>query len=270
MYALKEAILIKGANPQTDVEIFYMDLRTFGKGYYRYYEQAKEMGVKFTRSRVPVVKQDFKTNDLLITVAEDDSSLTQRRFGMLVLSVGQTPSPRFAELAQTLGLEVNEWNFCATSELRPTETAREGIYVCGSASGPKDIADTLIESSAAAGLASQFAVQEQAPEEPEASAEVEQEEPKTAVFLCDCGNEVSSAIDMGKLAEASKVMPSVVHVEEVPFLCKRDAIDSIRGNMAEHGANRVVLATCARFAAKRLSSNIGIDPAMVQTFNLRE
>ena len=270
MYALKEAILIKGANPQTDVEIFYMDLRTFGKGYYRYYERAKEMGVKFTRSRVPVVKQDFKTNDLLITVAEDDGSLTQRRFGMLVLSVGQTPSPRFAELAQTLGLEVNEWNFCATSELRPTETAREGIYVCGSASGPKDIADTLIESSAAAGLASQFAVQEQASEEPEASAEVEQEEPKAAIFLCDCGTEVSSAIDMGELAEVSKVMPSVVHVEEVPFLCKRDVIDSIKGNMAEHGANRVVLATCAPFATKRLSSNIGIDPAMVQTFNLRE
>ena len=67
MYALKEAMLIKQLHPETEVEIFYMDMRTFGKGYYRYYQQAVEMGIKFTRSRVPVVKQDFKTGDLLIT-----------------------------------------------------------------------------------------------------------------------------------------------------------------------------------------------------------
>lgn len=268
MYALKEAMLIKMANPQVDVEIFYMDMRTFGKGYHRYYEQAKEMGIKFTRSRVPVVKQDFKTNDLLITVAGDDGSLTQRRFGMLVLSVGQTPSPRFAKLAQTLGLEVNQWNFCATREFTPIDTARPGIYVCGSASGPKDIADTLIESSAAVGQASRFASQGQMSQTPEGTET--SEEAATMVFLCTCGQEVSSIVDMNKLAESSKAMPSVVHVEEVPFLCKRDAIDSIRGKMTEHRANRAVFATCAPFTTRRLASDTGIDPSMVQAYNLRE
>jgi heterodisulfide reductase subunit A len=270
MYALKEAMLIKMANPQADVEIFYMDMRTFGKGYHQYYEQAKEMGIKFTRSRVPVVKQDFKTNDLLITVAGDDGSLSQRRFGMLVLSVGQTPSPRFAELAQTLGLEVNQWNFCATREFTPIGTARPGIYVCGSASGPKDIADTLIESSAAAGLASQFAMQAEVDQASKEETEVGEEAAATAVFLCTCSNEVSSVVDMGNLAEASRAMPSVVHVEEVPFLCKRDAIESIRGKMVEHVANRAVLATCAPFATRRLASDTGVDPSLVQVFNLRE
>jgi heterodisulfide reductase subunit A len=268
MYALKEAILIKMANPQVDVEIFYMDLRTFGKGYYRYYEQAKKLGIKFTRSRVPVVKQDFKNNDLLLTASGEDGSLTQRQAGMVVLSVGQTPSPRFGELAEALGLAINEHNFCATSELAPSNTTREGIYVCGSASGPKDIADTLIESSAAAGLASQFSMQVEAAQ---AAEELDStEEAATAVFVCDCGNEVSSVVDMGKLAEASKAMPSVVHVEEIPFLCKRDALESIKGRMAEHGANRAVFATCAPFATRRLASDTGVDPSLMQAFNLRE
>ena len=269
MYAIKEAILIKKAKPEVDVEIFYMDIRNFGKGYYRYYEQAKELGIKFTRSRVPVVKQDFKNNDLLITVAAEDGSLSQRRFEMLVLSVGQTPSPRFAELAKSLELEVNDWNFCATKELTPVTTVREGIFVCGSASGPKDIADTLIESSAAAGQASQFVIAEGHSTEPADKPE-QLEEPAIAVFLCACGKEVSSFVDMGKLAEAAKAMAGVVHVEEVPFLCTKEAVSSIGAKIRQHKANGAVLATCALFATKKLAAGIGIDPCLVQTFNLRE
>ncbi len=269
MYAIKEAILIKKARPEVDVEIFYMDIRNFGKGYYRYYEQARELGVKFTRSRVPVVKQDFKNNDLLITVAAEDGSLNQRRFEMLVLSVGQTPSPRFAELANSLGLEVNEWNFCATKELTPVTAARKGIFVCGSASGPKDIADTLIEASAAAGQAAQFVTAAGKAAEPTKATE-QTEEPAIAVFLCACGQEVSSVVDMGKLTTAAKAMPGVVHVEEVPFLCKKEAVASIGAKMREHKANGAVLATCALFATKKLAAGIGADPCLIQTFNLRE
>ena len=269
MYAIKEAILIKKAQPEVDVEILYMDIRNFGKGYYRYYEQARELGVKFTRSRVPVVKQDFKNNDLLITVAAEDGSLSQRRCGMLVLSVGQTPSPRFAELAKSLGLELNEWSFCATKELAPVTTARRGIFVCGSASGPKDIADTLIESSAAAGQAAQF-VRAAVKADTSGDAPEQLEEPAIAVFLCACGQEVSSVVGMDKLAEAAKGMPGVVHVEEVPFMCQKEAVASVGAKMREHKASGAVLATCALFATRKLAAGTGIDPCMIQTFNLRE
>ena len=136
MYALKEAMMIKQLHPDTEVEIFYMDMRTFGKGYYRYYRQAVEMGIKFTRSRVPVVKQDFKTGDLLITTAAEAGGLMQRRFSMLVLSVGQTPSPRFKELAGSLGVKLNETDFCQTSELAPVDTDRPGCTSAASLADP--------------------------------------------------------------------------------------------------------------------------------------
>jgi len=268
MYALKEATLIKRLYPETEVEIFYMDMRTFGKGYYRYYRQAVKMGVKFTRSRVPLVKQDFKNGDLLITAAGEDGKLTQRRFEMLVLSVGQTPSPHFKQLAECVGVRLSENGFCEIHELTPVETNKPGVFVCGSASGPKDITDSMIRASAAAGRAARFALPAQAAEV--AGAAVEALPPKTAVFLCDCGKEVASIIDMKGLAEACKAMPSVVCVERIPYLCQKDAVKDIKGKMDQQKANRVVLATCAPFTSRRLASGIAIDPSLVQVVNLRE
>lgn len=267
MYALKEAILIKKAHPETDVEIFYMDMRTFGKDYYRYLQQAKKMGVKFTRSRIPVVRQDFKSGDLLITAAGEDNSLNQRRFGMLILTVGQTASVHFKELADSLGVTLNENGFCETGEVTPVDTSKAGIYACGSAIGPKDIADSLIAASAAAGRASVFAA-------PQKQAEVcvatDEGEPKTAVFLCDCGEEISSVLDMPRLVEASKKLDSVVHVERGAYLCHGDALQKIKAAMDQHGANRLVLGTCAPFITRRLSQDIAVDPSLVQVVNLRE
>ncbi len=268
MYALKEAMLIKQLHPETEIEIFYMDMRTFGKGYYRYYQQAVDMGIKFTRSRVPVVKQDFKTGDLIITASAEDGGLKQRRFDMLVLSVGQTPSPRFKELAESLGIKLDESDFCETSELMPVDTNKLGVYICGSASGPKDIAESIIGASAAAGRAALFAAPLQRAEGQVRPAEATP--PKTAVLLCDCGQEISSVIDMDKLLQACRVLPSVVYAERSPYLCLSDAVKEIKARMEQQGANRLVLGTCAPFISRKLSSDIAVDPSLIQVVNLRE
>jgi heterodisulfide reductase subunit A len=268
MYALKEAMLIKQLHPETEVEIFYMDMRTFGKGYYRYYRQAVDMGIKFTRSRVPVVKQDFKTGDLLIMTAAEGGGLTQRRFSMLVLSVGQTPSPRFAELAKSLGVKLDKADFCQTSELSPVDTDRPGVYVCGSASGPRDIAESIMGASAAAGRAAMFAAPVRRAAVQARPAEIAA--PKTLVLLCDCGQEVASAIDMDKLLQACQALPGVVHVERSPYLCQADAVKEMKAKMDQHGANRLVLGACAPFISRRLASDIALDPSLIQVVNLRE
>lgn len=268
MYALKEAMMIKQLHPETEVEIFYMDMRTFGKGYYRYYQQAVDMGIKFTRSRVPVVKQDFKTSDLLIITAGEDGGLKQRRFSMMVLSVGQTPSSQFKELAESLGVKLDENDFCETTELTPVDTDKSGIFVCGSASGPRDIAESIMGASAAAGRAALFAAPLYQAEAGEAPAEAMP--PKTAVVLCDCGQEVSSVIDMDRLLEACKALPSVVYAERSPYLCLADAVKEIKAKMDQNGANRLVLGTCAPFISRKLSSDIAVDPSLIQIVNLRE
>ncbi len=86
MYALKEAILIKEKYPDTDVTIFYMDMRAFGKGYHRYYQQAQELGVKFVHSRVSVIRENPKTKDLLLLARAEDGTDIRSEYNLVVLA----------------------------------------------------------------------------------------------------------------------------------------------------------------------------------------
>jgi len=250
--------MIKKANPETDVHIFFMDLRTFGKGYYRYYEQARdELRIKFTRCRIPTVRQDFRTNDLLITGIDERGECITHRFDLVVLSVGQTPSPQSTETSQILGLESNKWGFCKTRELSPVETNREGIYVCGSASSPKDIADTLIEATAAAGKASALI----APTKPSPTElpSISKEEPKVGVFICNCMEQITQVVNTKALAEFSRGLPGVVYVEEVPYLCQQKAWEGAETKVKKSGANRVILAACSELRAYGLFGGTPTD-----------
>ena len=279
MYAIKEAVLAKEKNPEIDTEIFYMDLRAFGKGYYRYYKQAKEeFGVKFTRCRVPTVKQSPATNNLFFTAVAEDGRLERREFDLVVLSVGQTPSPRFLELGEVLGVELNKWGFCKTQELSPIESSKEGVFVCGSASAPKDIADTLVEASAAACQVSrllspqrgQLITTKDYPEE----LDLSDKEARTAIFLCSCGDEITSAIDMEEMLDFAKGLRSVVYVEQIPYLCQKDTLEQVKEKIREHEVNRVVFAACSDIAYKKLFidaiRDVGLNPSLLDVVEFRE
>jgi len=276
MFAMKEATLIKKTWPQTDVHIFFMDLRAFGKGYHRYYERARdELGVQFTRCRVPVVKADPQTDNLMLTVVSEDGTPVKKQFEMVVLSVGQTPAPEFNELCQVLGVDTNQWGFCQGQPFSTVETSREGIYTCGSAAGPKDIADAIVEAGAAASLASEWLGAPAVPEIEKETAEqpVIEAEPKTAVFLCGCGEEISSALDLEAMAEYLGKLPGVVHVEVVPYLCRGETLKTVGRQVREHQANRLVLGACQYvndFLPGELAEAAGLDAALIRVVNLRE
>jgi len=269
MFALKEATLLKQASPRVDVHIFFMDIRAFGKGYYRYYEQARdELGVKFTRSRVPVIREDPPTKNLVLTAIAEDGALAKRQFELVVLSMGQTPAPRFQELCRVLGVEVNKWGFCRSGLFSPVDTTKEGIYVCGSASAPKDIADTLVEAGAAAGQASGWLVHRPTPPEEAVESDAE-EEPRLGVLLCGCGEEITSVLDLEEIAEFSRQLPDVAWVARVPYLCYTDAWQRPAKELRKHKVNRLVIGACSRYFNARLGE-IGLNPSAVQTVNLRE
>lgn len=278
MYALKEAMLVKEANPDIDVHIFFMDLRAFGKGYYRYYEKAKEdFGIKFTRCRVPQIKQDYRSKNLLL-IAKAEDGLEQKEFDLVVLSVGQTPSPHFLELAEILGIEVNKWGFCETGKFFPVATTREGIYVCGSVSSPKDIADTLVEAGAASCqasvlLSSQRNQQISAKIYPE-ELDVSEEEARVAIFLCHCGEEIASVVNMEQIVEFVNRLPGVVHAQDLPYLCLKDTLEQIKGRIKDEKANRVVIAACSTFPYKgrfiEAIRDVGLNPSLLELVDLRE
>ncbi|MDQ7778511.1 MAG: FAD-dependent oxidoreductase [Planctomycetota bacterium] len=151
MYAMKEAMLAKDLDSTIQAAVFFMDMRAFGREYHKYYERAKkEYGVEFVRCRVSRVRQRASTKDLELSAFMADGNITKREFDLVVLSVGQTPSKGSARLLETLGVQANEWGFCRTSEASPVRTSREGVFVCGSLAGPKDIRDSMTEACAAA------------------------------------------------------------------------------------------------------------------------
>lgn len=278
MYALKEAMLVKELNPEIDVHIFFMDLRAFGKGYYRYYEKAKhDFGINFTRCRVPQIKQDYRSKNLLFTAKAADG-LEQNEFDLVVLSVGQTPSPHFSELSDILGIERNQWGFCKTEGFSPVATTREGIYVCGSVSSPKDIADTIIESGAAACqasilLSSQRNQQVSAKTYPQ-ELDVSEEDARVAIFLCRCGEEIASAVNMEELVEFAKGLPAVVHAQDLPYLCLKDTLEEAKARIKDEKANRVVIAACSAFPYERrfieAIRDVGLNPSLLELVDIRE
>jgi heterodisulfide reductase subunit A2 len=278
MYALKEGIMLRERYPDAEVTIFYMDIRAFGKGYYRYHMQAKEKGVNFVRSRVSRIRENPKTKNLILLARNEAGKSITAEYDMAVLSVAQCPAPFLAELSKILNINTNQWGFIDTPGFYISRTNRPGIFVSGSASGPSDIAETVIKSSAAACEAAGILAksQKQAAEKKAVHKHEikKEEEPRIAVYICQCGKEVSSVIDIEKTKEFVKKLPNVTSVEDVGFLCLPETVDKVKKAVADSGANRVIFAACAPYRYQRLFSDalaeVGIDASQWQLVNFRE
>jgi len=152
MYTAKHALLLKEKLPQCEAYIFYMDVRTGGKGYEEFYERTQtEAGAKYLRGRVSKI---YEENGKLIVLGEDTLAGTQVEVeaDMVVLASGVVPAPGARELAQTIGFTYDQYGFYteAHPKLRPVDTNSAGIFLAGTCQGPKDIPDTVAQASAAA------------------------------------------------------------------------------------------------------------------------
>ncbi|MDI9438049.1 MAG: CoB--CoM heterodisulfide reductase iron-sulfur subunit A family protein [Euryarchaeota archaeon] len=156
MYAMKNAQLIKDKMPDTDVAIYYMDIRAFGKGFEEFYQRSQEKyGIKFIRGRPATV---LVNPDDTLTIRSEDSMLgkiTEYNYDMVVLSVGLQPPEGSEELRQTIGLSKSADGFLmeAHPKLRPVDTLTDGVYLAGVSQGPKDIPDAVAQASGAAARA---------------------------------------------------------------------------------------------------------------------
>ncbi|MEO0142683.1 MAG: CoB--CoM heterodisulfide reductase iron-sulfur subunit A family protein [candidate division WOR-3 bacterium] len=157
MYATKEAILLKEHAPETDVTIFYMDIRAYGKGFEEFYQRAKqEFGIKYVRGRVAEIIEDPRSQNLFLTVENTETGeILQHEADMVVLSSGLIP-PRNDYLTKEFSIPVGDDGFFVASnpKLDPVMTKIEGILIAGTAEGPKDIPDAVTQASAAAMKAS--------------------------------------------------------------------------------------------------------------------
>ena len=153
MTAIKQARMIHDKTG-IDVYVFYIDIRTFGKGYEEFYESTAEAGVTFIRGRVGEILQDDKTQSLIVrgedTLLGKLIQLTD--VDLVVLSTGVVASESTVKISHTLNLSLSPDGFLleAHPKLRPVDSFNDGIFVAGMVQGPKDIPDTVAQAKAAA------------------------------------------------------------------------------------------------------------------------
>ena len=155
-HSVKAAINFKKRNPETDVFIFYRDIRTYGQRE-ALYKEARERGVIFIRysqTRKPAVREE--ESSLWVTVRDHVLDLDlDIRLDLLVLAAAIVPRNN-EPLAQMFKLSCSNDNFFneAHAKLRPVEFATAGVFLAGMAHYPKPIEESIAQAAAAASRAS--------------------------------------------------------------------------------------------------------------------
>jgi len=279
MAAIKEAIIAKEHAPGLQATIFFMDTRAFGKEFEEYLTRAeKEYGVTVYRNnRVPKVQEDPRTKGLVL-IYHAGPEILEEHYDMVVLSAGACPPASMTGLAHRLGIQLNKFGFVDTDDLAPVETSVPGMFVCGALSGPKDIPDSIAQASGAAGKAAALLSKERGKlvtrKEYPPERDVSKEPPRIGVFVCHCGINIASVVDVQKVAESASRLPGVVHSERMLYACSEDAQKRIRELIAKHGLNRVVVASCTPRTHEPLFQNTireaGLNKYLFEMANIRD
>lgn len=151
MYSAKHAHQILEKIPGSSVYIFYMDVRTPGKGYEEFYERTKEDGASYIRGRVSKISRE---GGKLICKGEDTllGKPVQVKADMVILETAMIPAQETPGVVSRLSISMDSdhWITEAHPKLRPVETQTSGVFLAGTCQGPKDIPDTVAQASAAA------------------------------------------------------------------------------------------------------------------------
>lgn len=278
MYATKEAMVAQEHVPGLETAIFCMDVRAYGKGFEQYYDRARnEHGIRYVKCMVSKIKELQQSKNLLIKYRTPAGKMVEEEFDMIVLSVGIKPAPGTEELAKVVDVGLDEFGFCQQGD-EGCVTSRPGVFVAGTFAGPKDIPETAIEASAAAGHVSRLLgevrgtrteTKEVVPER-----DISEEEIKVGVFVCHCGINIGSVINVPEVVKYAKSLRGVGFAGEFQFACARDSLDKIKKRIQNLKLNRVVVASCTpRTHAPLFQSALaeaGLNPYMYEHVNIRE
>ncbi|SFR10587.1 FAD-dependent oxidoreductase [Desulfoscipio geothermicus] len=159
MYSVKHNQLIMGALPLADVTVYYIDIRAFSKGYEEFYRQAGAMGANFVKGRV--AKIDEKADGNLILHYEDidnGGQLQKAEHDLVVLATGLLPNTEVFKLFSGEKLAADDFSYVkeVDEDINPGQTSIDGVFVAGTASGAKDIPDSILHAGSAAAQAAAY------------------------------------------------------------------------------------------------------------------
>jgi heterodisulfide reductase subunit A len=157
MYTLKHVVQLKEKYKQdVEVYVFYMDMRSPGKGYEEFYDRARTQGVNFIRGRVSRIEEDPATHNLLLYA--EDANLGQPievEAEMVVLATASIPKKGSDEIARIINLSRGSDGFFMEShpKLKPLDAPTDGVFLAGACQGLKDIPYSVSQGCGAAARA---------------------------------------------------------------------------------------------------------------------
>jgi len=277
MYAMKQAIIAKEHDKEIETTIFYMDLRAFGKDFDKYYERAKsQFGVRFERGRVARIKKE--DGRLMLYFTPDEGRPRREEFDLIVLSVGLVPRSTLKDLAETLAIRLDRHGFIKTRTFQPLATTRPGIFVCGGASGPKDIPESVMSASGSVVECFRYFDRKWPREVSKKTYPQERDiigdRPRIGVFICHCGINIAGVVDVKKIVNFAKNLQYVEHAQDLTYACAQDSLNLIKAKIEELDLNRIVVAACTPRTHEPLFRETlreaGLNPYLFEMANIRD
>jgi heterodisulfide reductase subunit A len=157
-YATKQALILRKTFPYMQVYIYYIDMRTAGRGFEEFYARAQEeFGVRYIHGKVASVQAGTKG---ILVRAEDVplGEVVEKEFDLVVLCTAMIPSRGTTELARLLKVPLGEDGFVSEKhpKLDPVSTHRTGVFAAGAIIGPKDVRDSVVDGRSTASHVMEF------------------------------------------------------------------------------------------------------------------
>ncbi len=279
MATTKQALVADEHIDGMQASIFYMDIRAFGKDFEQYYERAKNSAnIEYIKSIPSRALQVPGSRDIRLRFIDENFNHVEKDFDLVVLAVGLDPRPTVSGGIARLGIELNEFGFCKTDRMSPLVTSRPGVFVAGAFQEPKDIPETVTQASAAASMSMELLAKarntliamKQYPEE----HDITDEKPRIGVFICHCGINIASTVDVEKVTAAITGEPNVIFASHTMYTCSDSSLTDIRKKIDEFKLNRVVVASCTPRTHEELFRDTlreaGLNPYLFELANIRD
>ncbi|MCP4138121.1 MAG: FAD-dependent oxidoreductase [bacterium] len=279
MATTKQALVAMEHQEGLDISIYYMDIRAYGKDFDQYYERAKGTeGIEYVKSIPSRIIEMPKTKDLRLRYVNEQSGFEEKEYDLVVLAVGLDAKASVSDTISRLGIELNDFGFCKTDRFAPLETSKPGVYVAGAFQEPKDIPETVTQASAAASMSMELLSQVRHsmvtkkvyPYEHDCT----DEDVRIGVFVCHCGINIASVVDVKGVVEAIKNDPHVTLATDSMYTCSDSSLSDIKEAITEHRLNRVVVASCTPRTHEDLFRETlreaGLNPYLFELANIRD
>ncbi|MCI5167308.1 MAG: CoB--CoM heterodisulfide reductase iron-sulfur subunit A family protein [Candidatus Electrothrix sp. GM3_4] len=280
MFALKEAVLAKEkGGPDTETTIFYMDMRTFGKDHFRYFEKAVDKGVRLVRCRVQQVHADTDGSLKIRYFDPDSNEFMVETFDITVLSTGQAPFAEHQRFAEFLNLELNEQRLLPTDELSKVCLIKPGVFICGSFMGLTDISEAVSSGIAAAGEATKAltALDVTTVNKAQPSQQMERTADTEAalleIILCKrFSDQKGDELNADLLTEALTTNHTVAAVHILETVHSEEGLAEFAKLVGKARGNRLLIGAAKSFMyqtkLQKIAEQAGFHPSLVKVFDI--